>query len=341
MKENIATVSRWVIALVGIPAAMFLGKSFLVTFFVAVVLAMVFSPIKDWLIAKGFGRSWAVASCTLLLLLFFVGLGGLLYYQMSLLAQDLPQMEQKASQLFTQGQQFVDQKFGIPPSKQTEKASELAGQLGSYAAAFFGSFTSTLTSFLLMFVYFVLLLSHRREIEIFIIRCVEPGRKELAHDLIYQARDTASQYIWGMLKDIAALAVVYMIGFLIGGIKYPVLLAVIAALFSFLPYIGNIIGGGLAAILAVLSGEPSSFLIVVGVMTVAQLVENYALSPFLVGNAVGLNPLFSIVSIIVLGGIWGLGGAIIALPLTGILRVAFKYSPHTLPVVELMGDDAS
>ncbi len=341
MKSNIASVSRWVIVLVGIPAAMFLGKSFLVTFFVAVVVAMVFSPVKDWLIEKGLGRSWAVAACTLLLLLFFVGLGGLLYYQMSLLAQDLPQMEQKAADIFNQGQQYIDQKFGVAPSEQTEKASQVVGQLGSYLTAFFGSFTSTLANFLLMFVYFVLLLSHRREIEVFIIRCVQPGRKELAHDLIYQARDTASQYVWGMLKDITALAFVYAIGFLIGGIKYPILLAVIAALFSFLPYVGNIIGGGLAAILAVLSGDPSAFLIVVGVMTVAQLVENYALSPFLVGNAVGLNPLFSIVSIIILGGIWGIGGAIIALPLAGMLRVAFKYSPHTLPLVELMGDDAS
>ena len=341
MKENIATVSRWVITLVGIPAAMFLGKSFLVTFFVAIVLAMVFSPVKDWLIAKGFDRGWAVAACTIALLLFFVGLGSLLYYQVSLLAQDLPRMEQKGSDLFNQAQQFIDQKFGIPPSEQTQKASQVVGQLGSYAAAFFGSFTSTLGSFLLMFVYFVLLLSHRREIELFIIRCVNPGRKELAHDLIYQARDTASKYVWGMIKDISLLAVVYSIGFLIGGIRYPILLSVIAALFSFLPYVGNIIGGGLAAILALLSGDPSSFWIVVGVMTVAQLVENYAISPFIVGNAVGLNPMFSIISIIVLGGIWGIGGAIIALPLAGILRVAFKFSPHTLPAVELMGDDAS
>ncbi|WP_373513611.1 AI-2E family transporter [Persicitalea sp.] len=341
MKENIAAVSRWVIVLVGIPAAMYLGKTFLVTFFVAIVLAMVFSPVKDWLINKGLSRGWAVAACTVLLLLFFAGMGGLLYYQVSLLAQDLPQMEQKASEIFNSAQQYVDRRFGIAPDEQTEKASQVVSNMGTYAAVFFGSFTSTLANFLLMFAYFVLLLSHRREIEIFILRCVEPGRKELAHDLIYEARDTASQYVWGMLKDIAALAVIYCIGFLIGGIKYPILLAVIAALFSFLPYIGNIIGGGLAAVLAALSGDPSAFLIVVGVMTIAQLIENYALSPLLVGNAVGLNPMFSIVSIIVLGGIWGIGGAIVALPLTGILRVIFKFSPHTLPVVELMGDDAS
>ncbi len=339
MKENITALSRWIIVIIGIPAAMFLGKSFLVTFFVATVLAMVFSPVMDWLMKKGISRGFAVAGCTLLLLLFFVGMFGLLYYQVSLLSQDLPQMEQKASELFAQAQRYVDRTFDVSPKEQTEKAAEVAGTMGTYAAVFFGSFTTTVANFLIMFAYFVLLLSHRKEISDFILRCVPGNRKSDANKLIYEARDTASMYVWGMLKDISALAVVYAIGFMIGGIKYPILLAVIAALFSFLPYIGNVIGGGLAAVLAVLSGDPSAFLIVLGVMTVAQLVENYALSPFLVGDAVGLNPMFSIVSIIVLGSIWGIGGAIIALPLTGIIRVAFKFSPHTYPLVHLMGDD--
>ncbi len=339
MKENISTFSRWIIVIIGVPAAMYLGKSFLVTFFVAIVLAMVFSPVMDWLMKKGIGKGWSVMLCTLILVLFFAGMVSLLYYQMSLMAEDLPRMEQKAMSMLDKAQSFVNQKFGVSPKEQTEKVSQAASRMGSYAAGFFGSFTSTLASFLLMFVYVVLLLSHRTEIENFIIRCVDPEKKLKAHKLIYEARDTASMYVWGMLKDISALAVVYAIGFLIGGIKYSILLAVIAALFSFLPYIGNIIGGGLAAILALLSGEPSSFLIVAGVMTAAQLIENYALSPFLVGNAVGLNPMFSIISIILFGGIWGIGGAIIALPLTGIIRVGFKLSSTTQPMVDLMGED--
>lgn len=339
MKENIASLARWIIVIIGIPAAMYLGKSFLVTFFVAIILAMVFSPLMDWLMKKGLHKGLAVAGATLLLLLFFAGMFSLLYYQVSLLSQDLPQMEQKASDMFDQAQRYVDQKFDVSPKEQTEKAAQVAGKIGGYAAEFFGSFTSTLVSFLLMFVYFVLLLSHRKTIMEFIVSCVEPERKQLAYKLIFEARDTASMYVWGMLKDISALAVVYMIGFLIGGIKYSILLAVIAALFSFLPYIGNIIGGGLAAILAVLSGDPSSFFIVLGVMTVAQLIENYALSPFLVGDAVGLNPMFSIVSIIIFSGLWGIGGAIIALPLTGIIRVALKFSPYTQPAVKLLGDE--
>ncbi|MPR32239.1 AI-2E family transporter [Salmonirosea aquatica] len=339
MKQNIATFSNWIIVLVGIPALMYLGRPFLVTFFIAIILAMVLSPVMDWLIKKGLGRGWAVLVCTLIVVLFFAILAGLLTYQISLVAKDLPRMEQKANDLLNQAQSFIQDKTGMAPEKQMDEVKQQVAKLGSLGMSFFGSFTNTVTNFFLMFVYLVLLLSHRHKIQKFLISCVEPSDKQQAYKLIFKARDTASMYIWGMLKDVTAMAIVYAIGFMIGGIKHGIFLAIIAAVFSFLPYIGNIIGGGTAAVLAMISGEPSAFLIVVGVMTVAQIIENYTLSPFLVGNAVGLNPFFSIVSIIVISMIWGIGGAIIALPLTGVIRVALLFSPHTKPMAEFMGDD--
>ena len=318
---------------------MYLGRPFLVTFFIAAILAMVLSPVMDWFMKKGVGRGWAVAACTFLVVLFFTVLGGLLTYQFNLISQDLPAMQEKATELLRQVQAYIQAKTGMQPYMQIDKVKEQFTQLGTVGMTIFGSFTNTLTNFFLMYVYLVLLLSHRDKIQKFIIRCVEPEDKQRAYETIFKARNTASKYIWGMLKDVTAMAVVYAIGFLIGGIQHAILLAIIAAVFSFLPYIGNIIGGGTAAVIAMISGEPSSFLIVVGVMTVAQIIENYTLSPFLVGDAVGLNPFFSIVSIIMISMVWGVGGAIIALPLMGVLRVALQFSPHTLPLAKLLGDD--
>lgn len=339
MKERIATLSHWIIALIGIPAAMYLGRPFLVTFFIAAILAMVLSPVMDWFMKKGMGRSWAVLACTFIVVLFFLALAGLLTYQVSLVTQDLPRMQQKATELLTQAQNYIQAKTGMAPDMQIDKVQEQLTKLGSLGMTVFGSFTTTLTNFFLMYVYLVLLLSHRDKIRKFIVSCVEPEDKQRAYETIFKARNTASKYIWGMLKDVTAMAIVYAIGFLIGGINHAILLAIIAAVFSFLPYIGNLIGGGTAAVIAMISGEPSSFLIVVGVMAVAQMIENYTLSPFLVGDAVGLNPFFSIVSIIMISMVWGIGGAIIALPLTGVIRVALEFSPHTLPMAKLLGDD--
>ncbi|TDB68153.1 AI-2E family transporter [Arundinibacter roseus] len=340
MKEKLTIFSRGIIIMVGIPAALYLGKAFLVTFCIGVILALVLNPVMDWLMAKGFRKSLAVAASTFLLVLFFVGLAGLLWYQVSLVSQDWPQIQERSEKMLTQAQEYVAEQTGVSPDKQISKAKDSVSKLSSQAAGFFGSFTSTLANFLLVFVYVVLLLSQRHRVKKFLLMVSPDHKKGPVNKMMAEVCKTASSYVWGMLKVITALAIVYAIGFSIGGVKYSILLAILAALFSFLPYVGNVIGGGLAALLAVVSGEPSSFFIVAGVMIVAQLLENYVLSPFVVGDSVQLNPFFSIVSIIVFSTIWGLGGAIIAIPLTAIIRVLFKLSVHTQPLVYLMSDDS-
>lgn len=337
MKDKIATFSHWIIVLIGVPAAMYLGQPFLVTFIIGIILALVLSPVMDWLMEKGVSKGWAVAASTLLLILFFAGVFGLLFYQINLVTEDWPKIKGKATEIFAQLQAFIQSKTGVPPEQQTQKAQQVLSQLSSAGTAFFGTFTSTLTNFLLVFVYVVLLLSHRNRFEAFLLKTVKTGDKKEAKEIIYKARRSASQYVWGMLKVVTALAVFYTLGFWIGGVKYSALLAIVAALFSFLPYVGNVIGGGLAAALAVVSGDTSSFFVVVGVMTLAQLLENYFLSPFIVGNEVDLNPFFSIVSIIAFGIVWGIGGAIVAIPITAIIHIALKFSPRTQPFAELMG----
>ncbi len=336
MKEKICTFSHWIIVLVGVPAGLYLGQTFLITFIIGIILSMVLSPVMDWLMDKGLPKGWAVAASTLLLLLFFSFIFGLLFYQVNLLVEDWPRIKEKSTGLFDQAQSYIAVRTGLTPEQQTQKAQQIANRLSSSLAAFFGTFTSTVTNFLLVFVYVVLMLSHRHRFERFLLKTVKTSDKKQVGDTIHKVRKSASSYVWGMLKVISALAAFYSIGFWLGGIKYSILLAILAAMFSFLPYVGNVIGGGTAALLAVVSGEPSGFFVVLGVMTVAQLLENYFLSPMIVGDEVELNPFFSIVSVILFGALWGIGGAIVAIPLAAIVHIVLKFSPDTLPLAELM-----
>lgn len=266
----------------------------------------------------------------------FITIFGLLFYQVNLLAEDWPRIKEQTTSLFNQAQSYIAARTGLTPEQQTQKAQQIAKSLSSALTSFFGTFTSTITNFILVFVYVVLMLSHRHRFERFFLKTVESSDKKHLKDTLYKVRKSASSYVWGMLKVIMALAVFYSLGFWLGGIKYSILLAVLAALFSFLPYVGNVIGGGMAALLAVVSGEPSGFFVVVGVMTLAQVLENYFLSPMIVGDEVELNPFFSIVSVIVFGALWGIGGAIVAIPLAAIVHIILKFSPDTLPLAELM-----
>jgi predicted PurR-regulated permease PerM len=80
-------------------------------------------------------------------------------------------------------------------------------------------------------------------------------------------------------------------------------------------------------------------LVVIIVMFAAQMIDNYITQPYVVGKEVDLNPFMTITSVVAFGVLWGVAGAIIAIPITGILRVAFQYLPHTKSLAFLMGNE--
>ena len=185
----------------------------------------------------------------------------------------------------------------------------------------------------------MLLLSQRERFKEFILLNFPKQDHLRVRRALKDIRKTSGGYFYGMLKAMIILAILYGTGFTIGGIKYAFLLALIAAVFSFIPYVGNAIGGGLAALLALVSGGPSSVLTVVIVMFAAQMIDNYITQPYVVGKEVDLNPFMTITSVVAFGVLWGVAGAIIAIPITGILRVTFQYLPNTKSLAFLMGNE--
>ena len=339
MKEGLATAVRWLLLIVGIPVGLYLGKPFLIPLAIGMILAMLLKPVLDWLLKKGVGEGWAITACTLLVVLFFVFLGGLLAFQVGAVAEDWPQMQQKAADLLDRVQGYIEARFGLSPQKQIEEAKKLLSQAGSGGGAIVGALVSGLSGFVLMIVYVVLLLSQRQRIKRAILKAVPKQRQAAARQALTEIRQTAGGYLWGILKVISILAAMYATGFLIGGIKYAVLIAIITALFAIIPYLGNIIGGGLACLLALVSGDATSVLVVLGVMTVAQIVESYFLEPLIVGDQVGLNPFITIACVVGFSTLWGPVGAIIAIPLTSILQITLKYLPGTEPLAYVMGQE--
>ena len=122
------------------------------------------------------------------------------------------------------------------------------------------------------------------------------------------------------------LFTIYYLGFTIGSVPYALFLAVFAALFSIIPYVGNIIGGGIAVVLSYLYAGSTPALIVIGVISAAQLLENYILTPWIIGDETDLNPFITVFGIILFSVLWGTVGAIIALPIIGVLKVIFEHT---------------
>jgi predicted PurR-regulated permease PerM len=105
------------------------------------------------------------------------------------------------------------------------------------------------------------------------------------------------------------------------------------------PYVGNFVGGLLAILLTFVSSGGTAALIVVVILLLAQVVENYLFEPLVVGRSVDLSPLMTVFAIVALGTVWGVAGAVLALPLTAMIRVASEHVPRAKPVASLMKSD--
>jgi predicted PurR-regulated permease PerM len=147
------------------------------------------------------------------------------------------------------------------------------------------------------------------------------------------------QYIGGRVLAIIILAVLNSIGLLILGIKYAILLGTIAAVFTFIPYVGTIIGGVFAAATALITKSPGSALAVIALLAFIQLLDDYLVEPYVVGAKVHLGPLAIIVVLVIGGLLWGVAGMILFIPLLAIAKIVFDHVPALQPYGYLVGDD--
>lgn len=327
---------------IAIVVILYYGKGLLIPLAVAALLAMLFNPMMKWLERKGLGRGLAVTLCTLVLVLFVGGLVFLLGQQVASFADDWPQIKERATEQIRQIRDFVtgspavgsesptDQKPGGGQAGAGEGGRMLGIPLpnisGGEATGLLARFLSVMGDFLLMLVYFVLLLVQKERLKEFVLRRAGAGERGEARRTIDEASEVAQAYLRGRLLLIAILAVIYSVGFSIFGLRNAIFIGIFGAFLSIIPYLGNLVAGFLAVGLAFVSGgDMTQVLGVVGVMAAAQVIESYVLEPLVVGQKVDINPLFTILVVIGFTILWGPVGAIVAIPIAGIVRIVFDH----------------
>lgn len=142
-----------------------------------------------------------------------------------------------------------------------------------------------------------------------------------------------SRFLRGQLSLMLALGLFYGISLQLLGLDFGLVLGVFAGLISFLPVIGALLGGLLAVIQAVLQGPGMLVLLVVGVFVAGQILEGSVLTPWLVGDAVGLSPVWVLFALMAGAELYGLLGVLLALPVAAscrvvVMRLLRQYQQH-------------
>lgn len=327
-------------------AGLYYGRPFFVPITIAAILAMLMLPVCNWLEGRGMKRVWAVLICTLALTGVIVGVVSSFSDQVADFSDDFSNLEKAVTEKLDQAHKTIEEKLNIPEKKQEEmissNTSSIEDSVFSNAKTFLNTILGLLANILLILVYVFLFLRYRGKFKRFLLRLAVKDKRERTKKVISETSKVVQQYLIGKLALIFILAVLYSIGLLALGIKHAVFFSVFAAVLSLIPYIGNLIGGALPALIALITKDSALYALgVVVVFSVAQFLESYILTPLIVGREVGLNPLFTILVVILGEIVWGIPGMIVAIPLLGIIKIIFDNVEKLQPFGYLVGDEKS
>ncbi len=136
-----------------------------------------------------------------------------------------------------------------------------------------------------------------------------------------------AEFLRGQLLLMIALGVMYSIGLWIRGLEFALLVGMMAGLVSFVPYLGAIVGIGVAGVLAFMQFYDLIHLVYVAIVFgVGQAVEGMLLSPILVGDRIGLHPVAVIFAVLAGGQLFGFFGILLALPVAAIIVVLLRHA---------------
>jgi predicted PurR-regulated permease PerM len=322
-----------------VPAILYFGRPVLLPLALAGVLAMVLSPLVRWLRGRGVGEGLSIALAALTLLLAVVLVAGLVTFQIAQVINDWPKISESLIELRQNAQTWLERTAGIPPDAIRQTTQSVLEQAQGIAGLFFGTVFGALATGFLTFVLVILMLLERARLA-WVAAHVVPGtrRRDVARALDEMIA-VSNRYLVGKLKVMGIMAAVYVAAFWLADVPYAPFLALLIALSSIVPYVGNLTGGIVAIVLALAASGGTAALVVLAVVVLAQPLENYVLEPLVVGRLLRLNPLMTVVVVILFGAVWGVIGAVIALPIAGMIKVALEHGRTADPVVILMSDE--
>lgn len=311
------------------------ARSVLAPLITAVILALVILPMAKWM-EKRLKRGFSSLISTFTLFIISLGFAALFSYQTKVFVDSWPEiketMQPKVEQLktFITGNTFLNES-DLPTGDSLPLIGDDPGD-GTQIVSVFGRGTGYLGTYLLTLIYVFFMLNYRHRFRTFLLRLFPDEKHADVNQIVQQSANVVQQYLLGKLILIGLLAVTYSVGLGITGVSNFILISIVAAIFTLIPYVGNIIGFVLAMAFGYLtSGEIGVLIGILITFSVAQFFENYILEPYIVGEKVDVHPFFVILAVIVGNALWGIIGMILAVPVIGIITIVFLHVPALEP----------
>jgi predicted PurR-regulated permease PerM len=344
-------VPRWVqlvllpIALLALWALAKAAGKVLVIFIVAGVIALILNPAVAFLQRSRFPRGLAVLTVYLAFFLTLAGIGFLLANpisdQVRTFTNNLPHIVDEANKKIATFQGELNQHgLHVELVKQgktalqsiQDKVAKSAGKLASFGGALATEAANAIFDLILVFVLSVYMLVYGERIGALVRRGMPPGDGTPADDYPTLVQHAISRYVGGQLlfsliMGTTAGVSLYLFGVLgifPDGSRYAVVFGIWVGFMELIPYLGPILGA-LLPILVALFTDPIAALWVALLFVGLQQLEGHIVAPQIFGHTLRINPLLVIFALLLGLQLYGIVGALVALPILSILRETAVY----------------
>ena len=318
---------------------LYFGKIFLMPLSIGAILATLFLPFCNWLEQKNIPRGIAVCICLLVFLVFVSAFGTLIGWQIGTISKDIALIKTKLNETITFIQSNIYNYFGISVTKQNKILTKEQPSFTNIIQVMVGSVASMFTNFILVMVYLVFILYYRSHLREFFIKLIPLSKHVEMGKILDRSANISQQYLLGLSKMIVCLWIMYSIGFGILGVQNFFFFAFLCGILEIIPFVGNITGTTLTIAVAALHGA-SPFMLAGIIITygLIQFIQGWFLEPLILGPQVKINPLFTIIALVLGQLIWGIPGIVLAIPITAIFKIIFDHITSLKPYGFLIGE---
>lgn len=264
--------------------------------------------------------------------------------QVSALLDDFPKIQHTVAKHLDDLSIWISRSFGYSPAEQVKfintQSKKLFSSLGGVLSGAAGSLSGIIIFLGLLPIYIYFIMLYRNLFIRFTLMWFSKDQHPQVEAVIRQTEVMVKSYLVGLLIQITYIIILLGGGLWLLGMPNALLIGIIFAFLNLIPYLGALIGNIVGVLLTLASSESlADVLIVLATITVVQFLDNNILMPRIVGSQVRINPLVSIVGIILGGAMAGLSGMFLAMPVLSILKLIFDHTENYKQWGVLLGDE--
>ena len=329
----------WLAAFVILSILIYLLSPILMPFIAAAILAYIADPLVDKL-EKKISRSLAVSIVFFILSLAVVVL---LFIFLPLFERQLVVLAEKLPLYIDRAQHYIfpllKERFGLnlelfDLNILKQSLTNYWQTAGSLAANILASISRSgfilagwIANLLLMLVVTFYLLRDWDSLVEKLHALIPRKNEKMIVVITKESDEVLGAFFRGQMLVMVVLSAVYSLGLMMVGLDTALLIGALSGMMSFVPYLGFIVGIVIASIAALMQFQDITPLFYIAIVFIlGQMLEGMLLTPWLVGNKIGLHPVAVIFAVLAGGQLFGFVGILLALPVAAVIAVILRHA---------------